>query len=298
MGNVLSISGITKKYPKIYAVKDLSLKVDKGNVFGILGPNGSGKTTTLGVILGVINATSGTYSWFGQPDNVNNRKKMGALLETPNFYDGLSGMNNLRIVAKIKNVPEEDIQRVSKMVELDGRMSDKFKTYSLGMKQRLAIASTLLGNPEVIILDEPTNGLDPKGIIDIRELIINIANQGVTVLLASHALDEVEKVCSHVVVIREGIKLYSGRVDEMTASKGLFELKTANDKIKLLTLLEQHHSIGAVKEEGEFIIAYLTEEMEATEINTFLFKNGIAVSHLVKRKPSLEQQFLDLTNIK
>jgi len=210
----------------------------------------------------------------------------------------MTAVQNLSLICKIKDISTEKIDEKLKIVNLYERRNSKFSTFSLGMKQRMAIASALLNDPEILILDEPTNGLDPQGIHEIRQIIQEITKNGTTILLASHLLDEVEKVCSHVVVIREGIKLYSGRVDEMTASKGLFELKTANDKIKLLTLLEQHHSIGAVKEEGEFIIAYLTEEMEATEINTFLFKNGIAVSHLVKRKPSLEQQFLDLTNIK
>ena len=210
----------------------------------------------------------------------------------------MTAVQNLSLICKIKDISTEKIEEKLKVVNLYERRNSKFSTFSLGMKQRMAIASALLNDPEILILDEPTNGLDPQGIHEIRQIIQEITKNGTTILLASHLLDEVEKVCSHVVVIREGIKLYSGRVDEMTASKGLFELKTANDKIKLLTLLEQHHSIGAVKEEGEFIIAYLTEEMEATEINTFLFKNGIAVSHLVKRKPSLEQQFLDLTNIK
>ena len=294
MGNVLSISGITKKYPKIYAVKDLSLKVDKGNVFGILGPNGSGKTTTLGVILGVINATSGTYSWFGQPDNVNNRKKMGALLETPNFYDGLSGMNNLRIVAKIKNVPEEDIQRVSKMVELDGRMSDKFKTYSLGMKQRLAIASTLLGNPEVIILDEPTNGLDPKGIIDIRELIINIANQGVTVLLASHALDEVEKVCTHVCILKKGSEVIQGKIDDLVKGENFVEV-SSEDLENLKKVISEFNGTKEITQEKNKLIIRMSPDVKTTELNQHLMKNNINISHFASRTKSLEKFYLEST---
>jgi ABC-type multidrug transport system ATPase subunit len=294
MENVLSISRITKKYPKIYAVKDLSLKVDKGNVFGILGPNGSGKTTTLGVILGVINATSGTYSWFGQPDNVNNRKKMGALLETPNFYDGLSGMNNLRIVAKIKNVPEEDIQRVSKMVELDGRMLDKFKTYSLGMKQRLAIASTLLGNPEVIILDEPTNGLDPKGIIDIRELIINIANQGVTVLLASHALDEVEKVCTHVCILKKGSEVIQGKIDDLVKGENFVEV-SSEDLENLKKVISEFNGTKEITQEKNKLIIRMSPDVKTTELNQHLMKNNINISHFASRTKSLEKFYLEST---
>jgi ABC-2 type transport system ATP-binding protein len=296
---ILSLKNLDKKFGRVHAVNNLSFDIQKGNVYGILGPNGSGKSTTLGIILNVVNKTSGEFSWFnGKLSTHQALKKVGAIIERPNFYPYMTAVQNLSLICKIKDISTEKIEEKLKIVNLYERRNSKFSTFSLGMKQRMAIASALLNDPEILILDEPTNGLDPQGIHEIRQIIQEITKNGTTILLASHLLDEVEKVCSHVVVIREGIKLYSGRVDEMTASKGLFELKTANDKIKLLTLLEQHHSIGAVKEEGEFIIAYLTEEMEATEINTFLFKNGIAVSHLVKRKPSLEQQFLDLTNIK
>jgi len=296
---ILSLKNLNKKFGRVHAVNNLSFDIQKGNVYGILGPNGSGKSTTLGIILNVVNKTSGEFSWFnGKLSTHQALKKVGAIIERPNFYPYMTAVQNLSLICKIKDISTEKIEEKLKVVNLYERRNSKFSTFSLGMKQRMAIASALLNDPEILILDEPTNGLDPQGIHEIRQIIQEITKNGTTILLASHLLDEVEKVCSHVVVIREGIKLYSGRVDEMTASKGLFELKTANDKIKLLTLLEQHHSIGAVKEEGEFIIAYLTEEMEATEINTFLFKNGIAVSHLVKRKPSLEQQFLDLTNIK
>ncbi|MDA9354187.1 ATP-binding cassette domain-containing protein [Flavobacteriaceae bacterium] len=299
METILSLKNLDKKFGRVHAVNNLSFDIQKGNVYGILGPNGSGKSTTLGIILNVVNKTSGEFSWFnGNLSTHQALKKVGAIIERPNFYPYMTAVQNLSLICKIKDISTEKIDEKLKIVNLYERRNSKFSTFSLGMKQRMAIASALLNDPEILILDEPTNGLDPQGIHEIRQIIQEITKNGTTILLASHLLDEVEKVCSHVVVIREGIKLYSGRVDEMTASKGLFELKTANDKIKLLTLLEQHHSIGAVKEEGEFIIAYLTEEMEATEINTFLFKNGIAVSHLVKRKPSLEQQFLDLTNIK
>ncbi|MBT5289225.1 MAG: ATP-binding cassette domain-containing protein [Flavobacterium sp.] len=299
METILSLKNLDKKFGRVHAVNNLSFDIQKGNVYGILGPNGSGKSTTLGIILNVVNKTSGEFSWFnGKLSTHQALKKVGAIIERPNFYPYMTAVQNLSLICKIKDISTEKIEEKLKVVNLYERRNSKFSTFSLGMKQRMAIASALLNDPEILILDEPTNGLDPQGIHEIRQIIQEITKNGTTILLASHLLDEVEKVCSHVVVIREGIKLYSGRVDEMTASKGLFELKTANDKIKLLTLLEQHHSIGAVKEEGEFIIAYLTEEMEATEINTFLFKNGIAVSHLVKRKPSLEQQFLDLTNIK
>jgi ABC-type multidrug transport system ATPase subunit len=294
MGNVLSINKITKRYTKLYAVMDLSMKVEKGNVFGILGPNGSGKTTTLGVILGVINATSGTYSWFGQTDNVNNRKKIGALLETPNFFENLSGMNNLRIVAKIKNVPEEDIQRVAKMVELDGRMSDKFKTYSLGMKQRLAIASALLGNPEVIILDEPTNGLDPKGIIDIRELIIKISNQGVTVLFASHVLDEVEKICTHVCILKKGSEVIQGKITDLVKGENFVEV-SSDDLESLKKVILEFNGTEEVSQEIDKLIIRMSPDVKTTELNQHLMKNNINISHFASRTKSLEKFYLEST---
>lgn len=297
METILSLKNLDKKFGRVHAVNNLSFEIQKGNVYGILGPNGSGKSTTLGIILNVVNKTSGEFSWFdGNLSTHQALKKVGAIIERPNFYPYMTAIQNLSLICKIKDISTEKIEEKLKIVNLFERRNSKFKTYSLGMKQRLAIASALLNNPEILILDEPTNGLDPQGIHEIREIIQKIAKNGTTILLASHLLDEVEKVCSHVVVIRDGVKLYSGSVDEMSASHGLFELNSNEPKNKLISILNNNSQIGSVKEEGDNIIAYLTEEMEASEINTYLFKNGITVSHLVKRKPSLEEQFLDLTN--
>jgi len=294
---ILSLKNLDKKFGRVHAVNNLSFDIQKGNVYGILGPNGSGKSTTLGIILNVVNKTSGEFSWFdGNLSTHQALKKVGAIIERPNFYPYMTAIQNLSLICKIKDISTEKINEKLKIVNLFERRNSKFKTYSLGMKQRLAIASALLNNPEILILDEPTNGLDPQGIHEIREIIQKIAKNGTTILLASHLLDEVEKVCSHVVVIREGVKLYSGRVDEMSASHGLFELNTNEPKNKLISILNNNSNIGSVKEEGDLIVAHLTKEMEASEINNYLFKNGITVSHLVKRKPSLEEQFLDLTN--
>jgi ABC-2 type transport system ATP-binding protein len=294
---ILSIKNLDKKFGRVHAVNNLSFDIQKGNVYGILGPNGSGKSTTLGIILNVVNKTSGEFSWFdGNLSTHEALKKVGAIIERPNFYPYMTAIQNLSLICKIKDIATENIEEKLKIVNLFERRNSKFRTYSLGMKQRLAIASALLNNPEILILDEPTNGLDPQGIHEIREIIQKIAKNGTTILLASHLLDEVEKVCSHVVIIREGLKLYSGRVNEMSISYGLFELNTKEPKNKLISTLNKNSSIGAIKEEGDLIIAHLTQQMEASEINTYLFDNGITVSHLVKRKPSLEQQFLDLTN--
>lgn len=297
METILSIKNLDKKYGKVHAVNNLSFDIKKGTVYGILGPNGSGKSTTLGIILNVVNKTSGEFSWFdGKLSTHEALKKVGAIIERPNFYPYMTATQNLALICKIKGISTDKIDDKLTTVNLFERRDSKFKTFSLGMKQRLAIASALLNDPEILILDEPTNGLDPQGIHEIRQIIKNIAANGTTILLASHLLDEVEKVCSHVLVIRKGIKLYSGRVDEMTASKGLFELKTEDSSEKLIQILENHQAILKITQEHNLVIATLQNEISAKEINQHLFENGIVLTHLVKRKPSLEQQFLDLTN--
>ena len=297
METILSLKNLDKKYGAIHAVNNLSFDIQKGNVYGILGPNGSGKSTTLGIILNVVNKNSGEFSWFdGKLSTHEALKKVGAIIERPNFYPYMTAVQNLKLICTIKEISTEKIDEKLKSVNLYDRKNSKFSTFSLGMKQRLAIASALLNDPEVLILDEPTNGLDPQGIHEIRQIITEIASRGTTILLASHLLDEVEKVCSHVVVIRKGVKLYSGSVDEMTASKGLFELKVEKDEEKLLAALEMHPSIQKVTKDHETIIATLKDTVSATEMNFFLTEKGIYLSHLVKRKPSLEQQFLDLTS--
>ena len=297
METILSLKNLDKKYGSVHAVNNLSFDIKKGNIYGILGPNGSGKSTTLGIILNVVNKSSGNFSWFnGTLSTHEALKKVGAIIERPNFYPYMTAIQNLKLICKIKEISTEIIDEKLKTVNLYERKNSKFSTFSLGMKQRLAIASALLNDPEILILDEPTNGLDPQGIHEIRQIITEIASKGTTILLASHLLDEVEKICSHVIVIRNGIKLYSGSVDEMTASKGFLELKIEKDEEKLLAALELHPSVKKVEKNHEIIIATLKDDTSATEMNTFLFEKGFFLSHLVKRKPSLEQQFLDLTN--
>ena len=295
MEPILTINNLTKKFGYLTAVKDLSFTINKGNVYGILGPNGSGKSTTLGIVLNVVNKTEGDFHWFdGNTSTHDALKKVGAIIERPNFYPYMTALQNLKLVCKIKEVPEEKIQDKLELVGLWERKDSKFRTYSLGMKQRLAIASALLNDPEILILDEPTNGLDPQGIHQIRQIIKKIATQGTTILLASHLLDEVEKVCSHVVILRKGKKLYSGSVDGMLASFGFFELKTEDNGV-LIKFLEEHPNFGEIKTENGLITAFLKNEMKSDELNNILFKKGIVLSHLVKRKESLEEQFLTLT---
>lgn len=295
METILTVNNLTKKFDLLTAVNNLSFTIEKGNVYGILGPNGSGKSTTLGIVLNVVNKTAGEFSWFeGNVSTHQALKKVGAIIERPNFYPYMTAIQNLKLVCKIKEVPEDKIEEKLELVGLLDRKDSNFKTYSLGMKQRLAIASALLNDPEILILDEPTNGLDPQGIHQIREIIKKIAAMGTTILLASHLLDEVEKVCSHVIILRKGIKLYAGRVDEMIASHGFFELKAENEKA-LIDLLNNNPAFGSIKTENGLITAFLKEPMDATTFNKFMFENGIVLSHLVKRKESLEEQFLTLT---
>ncbi|WP_435312989.1 ABC transporter ATP-binding protein [Cellulophaga fucicola] len=295
MEKILTVKNLTKKFGYLTAVKNLSFTIEKGNVYGILGPNGSGKSTTLGIVLNVVNKTSGDFSWFDGSINTHQAlKKVGAIIERPNFYPYMTAVQNLKLVCKIKEVSEDKIEEKLALVGLLDRKNSTFKTYSLGMKQRLAIASALLNDPEILILDEPTNGLDPQGIHQIREIIKIIAAQGTTILLASHLLDEVEKVCSHVVILRKGEKLYSGRVDEMIASYGFFELK-AEDNEALLSFLKMNPNFSSLEEENGIITANLKNELSATKLNKELYNSGIILSHLVKRKESLEEQFLELT---
>jgi ABC-2 type transport system ATP-binding protein len=290
---ILSINNLNKKYGRIHAVNNLSLDISKGNIFGILGPNGSGKTTTLGIILSVINADSGTFSWFGEPNSKYNRKRIGAILEQPIFYPYLSAVKNLRIIADIKEVDHSDIERVLHTVDLYHRKDSKYRTFSYGMKQRLAIAAALLGKPEVLIFDEPTNGLDPKGIAEIRELIIAIAKEGITIILASHLLDEVQKTCSHVAVLKNGQKLFAGKVSDVLNMKDSVEV-SARDNEKLAEVLNEFPQVLEVSRETELLVLKLKEGATIFDLNQFLVSKGIVVTHLASRKKSLEDQFLEL----
>jgi ABC-2 type transport system ATP-binding protein len=293
---ILTINNLTKRFGPITAVDNLSFTIEKGNVYGLLGPNGSGKSTTLGIVLNVVNRSEGDFSWFdGTIDTHNALKKVGAIIERPNFYPYMTAAQNLELVCRIKGVDRSKVDEKLEIVGLLERKDSKFRTFSLGMKQRLAIASALLNDPEILILDEPTNGLDPQGIHQIREIIKRIASQGTTILLASHLLDEVEKVCSHVVILRKGASLYVGSVDGMNASHGFFILET-EDMDGLKKVLESMDSIGKIKSENGRLIAYLEEAMEPSELNRLLFDKGITLSHLVKQKESLEEQFLEITN--
>ncbi|MBW2961376.1 ABC transporter ATP-binding protein [Mesonia aestuariivivens] len=297
MNTILKINQLTKKFGLLTAVNNISFTIEKGNIYGILGPNGSGKSTTLGMVLNVVNKTSGDFQWFNGEQSIHQAlKKVGAIIEHPNFYPYMTAKQNLNLVCKIKNVTNAKIEEKLELVGLLDRKDSNFSSFSLGMKQRLAIASALLNDPEILILDEPTNGLDPQGIHQIREIIRKIAATGTTILLASHLLDEVEKVCSHVIIIRKGVMLYSGKVDEMNASHGYVEMQAQKNAL-LIEVLKNHEwfeNITIDKETG-LTKAILTQPIEAEKLNQMLFEKGIILSHLVKRKESLEQQFLELT---
>lgn len=292
---ILSIKNLHKRYGKIHAVNNVSLEIHKGNVYGILGPNGSGKSTTLGIVLNVVNKTSGEYSWFdGTMQTHEALKKVGAIIERPNFYPYMTAKENLELVCKIKNIDYSKVNEKLEIVGLMDRKDSKFKTFSLGMKQRLAIASALLNDPEILILDEPTNGLDPQGIHQIRDIIRLIASQGTTILLASHLLDEVEKVCSHVLVLRFGKILYSGTVDGISNQIGFFELQADSNSI-LIEALKNHPEVEKISEAEGKVIVYFKSPFDASLLNRYLVENGIYLNHLVFKKMSLEEQFLELT---
>jgi ABC-2 type transport system ATP-binding protein len=289
---VLTTHQLTKNFGRLCAVNKLDLEVRRGQVFGMLGPNGSGKTTTLGMLMGVTNPTSGNFTWFGEPPTHHLRKKIGAVLEHPIFYPYLSGQKNLELMALIKEAPVANIPKVLDLVELTPRRNDKYRTYSLGMKQRLAIASALLNDPIVLILDEPTNGLDPMGIAEIREIIKRIANDGKTIILASHLLDEVQKVCSHFAILRKGNMVYTGPVDDVGRGEETVELMAFHDDLPII--LEAFPGAAAVRKEGSQYVVKMKDGFHSLELNRYLFEKGIVASHLVTQKKSLEKQFLEI----
>ena len=294
--SILTVENLSKSYGRIQALKNVSFSVPEGTVFGILGPNGSGKTTTLGTITDIIKPTSGSYRLFDEPASAASRRKIGTLLETPNFYHYLSGVKNLEIVAEIKQHGKEDIESVLETVDLTKRKDSKFSTYSLGMKQRLAIASCLLGSPSVLIFDEPTNGLDPVGIAEIRELMKKLYRQGKTIIMASHLLDEVEKVCTDVAILKRGELIVSGKVNEILSKEDMVEV-AANDHQKLLDVLGGLNEKSRIVDEDSVVnVFFPVGKADLAAVNSFCFNNGVTLNHLILKKQSLEARFFELTN--
>lgn len=293
---ILSVENLAKNYGSIRALKGVSFQVPRGSVFGILGPNGSGKTTLLGIVMSILKASGGSYKLFDEVPTDAHRKKIGTLLETPNFYHYLSAVQNLKITAAIKGRGEEDIDSVLETVNLQQRKNSAFSTYSLGMKQRLAIGAALLGNPDVLVFDEPTNGLDPVGIAEIRSLIKQLAKQGKTIIMASHLLDEVEKVCTHVAILKQGNLVASGHVDEIFVHDDVVEVAAAN--------MQQLHSIAASlpgilrtgEADGKLLLYFAMGTANLEQINQHCFAQSVTLNHLQVKRKSLESKFFELTN--
>ncbi len=295
MAATLSIQQISKSYGAIRALNGVSFDVPEGSVFGVLGPNGSGKTTLLGILLDVLVANGGTYQWFGGIPAHEARKKIGALLETPNFYHYLSAFDNLAITAAIRGAGLEDRLEVLKIVGLLERKDSKFQTYSLGMKQRLAIGAALLGKPRVLVLDEPTNGLDPAGIAEIRELIKQLNKQGITIIIASHLLDEIEKVCTHVAILKRGELLLTGDVNEVLISEDQIEVAAGNMEA-LLVALHAMPGINKLSRKETVLQLACAAGIGPYQVNEYCVGKGIILTHLNLRKKSLETKFMELTN--
>lgn len=294
--SILTVENLSKNYGNIQALKNVSFSVPEGTVFGILGPNGSGKTTMLGTITDILKPTTGSYKLFDEAPSAAHRRQIGTLLETPNFYHYLSGIKNLEIAAEIKQHGKEDIEKVLEIVDLTKRKDSKFSTYSLGMKQRLAIASCLLGNPGVLIFDEPTNGLDPVGIAEIRGLMKDLHKQGKTIIMASHLLDEVEKVCTHVAILKKGQLITSGNVNEILSNEDMVEVAAA-DNNRLQEVLKNMNTQPRITFEGGVVkIFFPVGTADLTAINNYCFNNGVILNHLLLKKKSLEARFFELTN--
>ncbi len=294
--SVLTVKNLSKNYGRIQALKDVSFSVPSGVVFGILGPNGSGKTTLLGTITDIIRPTAGTFELFDTTPSADSRRRIGTLLETPNFYHYLNAVENLKITAAIKRKGENKIDEVLETVNLSARKLSKFSAYSLGMKQRLAIAACLLGDPEVMIFDEPTNGLDPVGIAEIRQIMRSLQEQGKTIIMASHLLDEVEKVCTHVAILKRGTLITSGEVAEILSSDEILEVGAENiDKLK--SILDGYPQVSRIESTKDKLLIYFPPGQSNPEkLNEYCHSKGIVLSHLSSKRKSLESRFFELTN--
>ena len=293
MQEILSIRGLSKSYKNIRAIQNLDLQILEGQAYGILGPNGSGKTTTLSIVMGIIRQEGGHFSWFGEEPVAGQRRSIGSLIETPHFYPYLNLERNLRIICDIKGMPYGDIGRVLETAQLTERKRSRFSTLSLGMKQRLGIAAALLGDPRVLVLDEPTNGLDPEGIAEVREIVLQQVQQGKTLILASHILSEVEKICSHVAILKKGELLANGPVKELLAEDEIIEI-SCNNNDQLKSALKGSSLVKEIETENGVLILTLNEKVKPAEINSFAFDNKLVVHHMLSRKRSLESQFLEL----
>ncbi len=288
---------LTRRFKQRIAVDNLSLEVRRGEVFGFLGPNGAGKTTTIAMLLGLVKPTSGRAYVLGhdiQREPVAALRRVGAMIESPAFYPYLSGWQNLRVLACADGLPDTRIAAVLETVDLTQRAQDRYATYSQGMKQRLAIAATLLGDPELILLDEPTNGLDPAGMVDIRSLIRSLAEQGHTIFLCSHLLHEVEQVCERVAILKEGRILAQGSVTDLLHRGRGVQVRVLGDPAHALELLRTQAWIAGVEQQGDLLLVDVPSTC-APDVNTLLARQNIPVAEIRAYEASLEQFFLEVT---
>jgi ABC-2 type transport system ATP-binding protein len=294
---VICTERLTKYYKQRIAVNDLSLEVRRGEVFGFLGPNGAGKTTTILMLLNLVKPTSGRAMVLGhdvQQNPVTALRRVGAMIEAPAFYPYLSGRDNLRVLARADGLPDTCIEPALAAVELQSRARDRFGAYSQGMKQRLAIAAALLADPELIILDEPTNGLDPAGTVEIRALIRSLAEGGRTIFLCSHLLHEVEQICQRVAILKEGRVVAEGRVDQLLRRGQGVQVRVASDPTQALALLQNVPWIGAVEQRGDMLLIDAPSD-RAPEINALLARDGVLIAEIRAREESLEDFFMEVT---
>ncbi|MEO0404479.1 MAG: ATP-binding cassette domain-containing protein, partial [Bacteroidota bacterium] len=291
MSNILKTYKLTKNYGKLTAVNGLDLEIKEGQIFGLLGPNGSGKTTTLGMILGVTAVSGGSFEWFNGESDHHTRKKIGAILEQPIFYPGYTAVENLKIVAKIKGIGLSRMEKVLRLVDLWDRRNDRFSGYSLGMKQRLAIASAMLCDPQALILDEPTNGLDPEGIAQIREIIKTIGDTGKSIILASHLLDEVQKVCTHYCVLRSGNLIHSGSVKADMGDERRI-IVNVSQEAQLPEFLSQLEGVSSTEDSEDGILCVVNDDFTLESFSRKVTDSGLTITHLSEYRKTLEEQFL------
>ncbi|MFP3860673.1 MAG: ABC transporter ATP-binding protein [Bacteroidales bacterium] len=290
---ILQVDNLSKHYGRLRALHNLNLNVPKGSVYGLLGPNGSGKTTTLSIALGVLKPGSGKYFWFGGPPSSEARLRIGSLVEDPYFYPYLTLNDNLKIVARIRNVSDGEINNVLGLTDLLKRKYSRVKNLSAGLKQRLGLAAALLGEPEVLVLDEPTKSLDPEGFSDLREIIREQSQKGTTVILASHILDEVEKVCSHVGILKAGELIREGKVDDILGASEIYYINSAT-KDKLISLLKESYMVKKYEPQNNDIKVLLNKGYSASDLNQMAFGNGVVLNKLEVKKNTLEKEFLEL----
>ena len=298
MADIVQTRGLCKQYGKVLRVNRLDLQVPEGAIYGFLGPNGAGKSTTLKMILGLVRPTAGSISVFGKEVNGHNRldmlRQVGSLIESPSYYGHLTGEENLKVVQTLRGVPEKDVYEVLEIVRLEGQRNKKVAHYSLGMKQRLGLAAALLGFPRLLILDEPTNGLDPAGIQEMRELICSLpARFGMTVLVSSHLLSEIDQMADHVGIIREGELVFQDTLEALHQhSRHNLALRTGDNEGALKLL---HQSRVPCAQEEDYILLPRLDDPDAAKLIRYLIGHGVDVLRLEERQKSLEDIFLELT---